>query len=99
MIGSGLRCRVRTVWSVRSGLGKRRIVGSEGAVNLVGGYVQEAEVISSVVAQTGPICTRLFEEREGSVDVRVDELVRSADLAVYMSFRDREHDPVRLTYL
>src|SRR5712692_4172631 len=99
MIGSGLRCRVRTVGCVRSGLRKRRIVRAERTVNLVGGYVQEAEVISNVVAQARPECPDLLEERECSVDVRADEIVRASDGAVYVTLCGKVHDRGRLRSL
>ena len=46
VIGGRLACRVGAVGLVRIRFRERRIVGEQGSVHLVGGYVQEAERLS-----------------------------------------------------
>ena len=71
-------------------------VGAEGAVDLVGGDVLEAEGLAAVVGEVAPVVEGALEEVGGAEDVGADKAEGVVDRAVDMAFGGEVHDGVRL---
>src|ERR1700676_2250792 len=95
MIGSRLGSRIRAVRRVGSRLRKRWIVGPEGAINFVGGNMQEAEVRFFRCGQTSPIVSYLFEKRERPVDIGADKIFRPSYGSVDVALGRKMHNGSR----
>ena len=86
MVAGGLAGAVGAVGFVGVLLGKGRRVRAEGAVDLVGGDVQEAEGGLLFRRQAVVVGTDRFEQVEGANDVGLDKVFRAVDGAVYVAF-------------
>ena len=95
MVGAGLGRGVWAVGRIRRGLGERRIRFSQGAVDLVGRHVQEAESRFCVALETLPGRARRFEQYERADDVGLDERRRPVDRAIDMAFGGEVHHRAR----
>lgn len=78
-------------WARRGGLGEPA-GGTEGAVDLIGGDMQEAENLLAGAPEPGPILTGASEQVEGAHHVGLDEGGRTLDRAVHMALgREVDH--------
>src|SRR5436305_13793488 len=82
MIGTGLRCGVRTVRRIRAGFVERRIAGSERSVDFVGRHVEKAKKRALGFGQSAPVGAHRFEEREATREIRGDELRGAVDRTI-----------------
>ena len=82
VVGGGLRRGVGAVRRVGRRLAKRRVVGPERAVDLVGRDVQEAEGGAARGVEPLQVRARRVEQRLGAEDVRAQERRRVVDRAV-----------------
>jgi len=82
VIGRGLARRVRRIGLKRMGLGKGRVIGTEGAVDLVGRDVQEAKSRLARILQRAPVLERAGQQVVRADDVGVDERLRPEDRAI-----------------
>lgn len=94
VIAAGLAGGVRAVWSVRRRLRKGGVGGAEGAEDLIGGDVQEAEVILPGGAAFFVVLQRGIEQAEGADEVRHDEVLWAIDAAVHVGLRSEVHDGI-----
>ena len=86
MVAGGLAGAVGAVGLVGVLFGKGRRVRAEGAVDLVGGNVQEAEGGLFFRRQAVVVGADRFEQVEGADDVGLDKVFRAVDGAVYVAF-------------
>ncbi len=86
VVAGGLAGGVRTVGLVGMGFGEGRGLGRQGAVDLVGGDVQEPESGALITGQGLPVLADGFEQAEGADHVGLDEVFRAVDGAVHMRF-------------
>jgi hypothetical protein len=54
--------------------------------------MQKAKTLSILDREGGPVRPRFFEERERSIDVRVNKIVRTADGAIHVAFGSEVYD-------
>ena len=86
MVAGGLARRVRAVGFVAVGLGEGGIMRGEGAVDFVGGDVEEAELFLGRFFELTVVRAHGFEQVEGADDVGLDEVFRTMDTAVDVRF-------------
>ena len=95
VIGSCLGSRVGAVRRVRSGLGKRRVLGGKCPVNFIGGNMQKAEISPRRMVERSPVAASLFEKRVGALHVGVDEGAGVDDGAIDVAFGGKMHNGAR----
>ena len=92
VVAGGLAGAVGAVGFVAVGLGKRGIVGPQGAVDLVGADVQKTKRRALGIRQGAPISAHRLQQAKAAHDVGLDEVFRPMDGAVHMAFgRKVEH--------
>ncbi len=102
MIGRGFRRGIRAVRSVGSRFAERRISRPQRTVHFIGGNMQEPEAVSLRIRKRAPVRPSLFQQRESSVDIGANEILRPADRPVHVAFRREMHNgagPVRFQKL
>src|SRR5579862_398500 len=58
--------------------------------------MQKTKILLIGLVQARPIATRLFEKREGAIDVRANEIIRPANGTVYVAFGCKMHNSERV---
>lgn len=84
VIAGRLARRVRAVWLVLVRLGERRSVRRQGAIDFVGGNMQETERLLRIARQGFPVGAHRFEQAEGANDVGLDEVFRAMNRTIDM---------------
>ena len=95
MIGGRLGGAVGAVRLVGMGLGERRVIGGQRAIDLVGRDMQEAKGgmgLGRISAQARPVVAGGFEQHEGAVDIGAQEGLRAVDRPVDMAFGGKVDD-------
>ena len=98
VVAGGLAGAVGAVGLVDVRFGEGGGVGGQGAVDLVGGHVQEAEGGFVVGGQLAPVAARGFEQAEGADDVGGDEVFGTVDGAVDVAFGGKVDDGARAVF-
>ena len=96
MVAGGLASAVGAVGLVTVLLGKGRGIRCQGAVDLVGGDVQEAEGFLGLALQAVVVGAGAFQQVKGADDIGLDEVFRAVDGAVHMAFSGKVEDGARL---
>ena len=86
MVGRGFAGGVRGIGGVGSVFVEGGVGGGEGAVDLVGGDVEEAELFALAFGERLVVLARCLQEGESPVDVGVEEGLGSCDGAVDVGF-------------
>ena len=94
VVGGGLRGGVGAVRGVRRALAEGRVVGAEGAEDLVGRDVEEPEGVALRLREPLQVAVRRLEQRVRAEDVGAQERRRVVDGAVDVALR-REVDDRR----
>ena len=92
MVAGGLAGAVGAVGLVTVLLGKGRGIRCQGAVDLVGGDVQEAEGLLGLALQAVVVGAGAFQQVKGADDIGLDKVFRAVDGAVHMAFGGKVED-------
>src|SRR5690606_27825251 len=72
--------------------------GAQGAIDLVGGDVQEAERVPAVLRESAPVVAGSFQQCQRANHVGLDEGGRAVDRAVDVALGGEVQDRVRLVF-
>ncbi len=96
VVAGGLAGAVGTVGFVAVLLGEGRILGRQGAVDLVRGDMQEAKGRLAGFVQAAPVGAHGFQQAEGADDIGLDEVFRAVNGAIHVAFRSEIDHGARL---
>ena len=82
MIARGLRRRVRAVRLVKAMLCERRIIGVQGAKDLIGGYIDETKLLPLFRRQCFPGTPDRVQQSKSPGYIRANEIFWPMDRAV-----------------